>query len=558
MKIFGVDLGTYSVKVAEMDVTARGYVLSGFHEFALSLDPQKDKSLEVIEALRKLSAASDPSNTKWVLGVSQSNVSVHFNRFPFKERQKILKSLAFELEDEIPLDIDETIFDAKIVEFAGPFADVLTVAAPKDSVQAMLSLAKDGNFDADIVSVEGLALANVFENIDAAPPERAAPLQASDEQPNELEPPRNARLILQLGHTRSNLLVYREGTLVAVRSIQWGGSEIADAIMAAFSVPIFEAVKVLQERSFILMNSAGATKDQVLLSTTISKSVDLLLSDLRLVLLEIRSSFNVNFERIDLTGGVGQIQNLGAYLTQMLEIPTNVIKPFENSRQVRFETNARVEAISLVAVGLALEGVKRPRNPAINLRKDEFARENEALKRFWQTWKVPAQIALAAFCCFFVYAVVRDSMALSLVEKADTHVSDMAKKVANLKGAAATESGVRTKIREMKKQIADRASLEKAENLNSAMDVLARLSEKLPVVKPPTTTAGINVHRVDIDNEVVTIEGRILGGGGPKSIESALMELSKDKKIETLRGAATGTGPGTPFAYKIKVDRTRM
>ena len=112
MKIFGVDLGTYSVKVAEMDVTARGYVLSGFHEFALSLDPQKDKSLEVIEALRKLSAASDPSNTKWVLGVSQSNVSVHFNRFPFKERQKILKSLAFELEDEIPLDIDETIFDA--------------------------------------------------------------------------------------------------------------------------------------------------------------------------------------------------------------------------------------------------------------------------------------------------------------------------------------------------------------------------------------------------------------------------------------------------------------
>lgn len=558
MKIFGVDLGTYSVKVAELDVTARGYVLSGFHEFALSLDPQKDKSLEVIEALRKLSSASDPSNTKWVVGVSQNNVSVHFNRFPFKERQKILKSLAFELEDEIPLDIDEAIFDAKIVEYAGPFTDVLTVAVPKDSVQAMLDIAKDGGFDPEIVSVEGLALANVFENIDAAPPERAAPLQASDETKNDLEPARGARLILQLGHTRSNLLVYREGTLVAVRSLQWGGSEIADSIMAAFSVPIFEAVKVLQERSFILMNSAGATKDQILLSTTISKSVDLLLSDLRLVLLEIRSSFNVSFERIDLTGGVGQIQNLGAYLTQMLEIPTNVIKPFENSRQVRFETNARVEAISLVAVGLALEGVRRPRNPAINLRKDDFARENEALKRFWQTWKVPAQVAFAAFCFFFVYSVVRDSMATSLVEKADSHIGEMAKKVANLKGAAATENGVRTKIREMKKQIADRQSLEKAENLNSAMDVLARLSEKIPVVKPPNASAGVNVHRLDIDNEFVTIEGRILGGGGTKSIESALMELSKDKKIETIRGAATGTGPGNPFAFKFKVDRTRM
>ncbi|RYZ69445.1 MAG: pilus assembly protein PilM, partial [Proteobacteria bacterium] len=490
--------------------------------------------------------------------VSQQNVSVHFNRFPFKERQKILKSLAFELEDEIPLDIDEAIFDAKIVEYAGPFADVLTVAVPKEAVQGVLNIAKDGNFDPEIVSVEGLALANVFENIDAAPPERAVPLQASDESPNELEPARKARLILQLGHTRSNLLVYREGTLVGLRSIQWGGTEIVDNIMAAFGVPVFEAVKVLQERSFILMNSAGATKDQILLSTTIAKSVDLLLSDLRLVLLEIRTSFNVEYERIDLTGGVGQIQNLGAYLTQMLEIPSNVIKPFENSRQVRFETNARVEAVSLVAVGLALEGVKRPRNPAINLRKEEFARENEALIRFWETWKLPAQVALAAFVLFFAYAITRDIMAAGLAEKAEVHVSDMGKKVAGLKGAAASESGVRGRISTLRKQVRDREALEKAENLNSAMDILAKISEQLPVVKPPAKGAGITVSRIDIDNEDVTIEGRIAGGRGVTSVESVLKEISKSKAVQKVQGAATGTGEGVPFAYKFKVDRTRM
>lgn len=128
MKIFGVDLGSYSVKVAEIDVSARGYTLSAFHEFPLSLDPQKDKALEVIEALRKLSSATDPGSTKWIIGVPQQNVSVHFNRFPFKERQKILKSIAFEIEDEIPLDIDDAIFDAKIVEVASSSADVLLLS----------------------------------------------------------------------------------------------------------------------------------------------------------------------------------------------------------------------------------------------------------------------------------------------------------------------------------------------------------------------------------------------------------------------------------------------
>ena len=563
MKILGLDIGSYSVKIAEIETTSKGYVLSAFHEFPLSLDPQKDSKLEIIETLRNFSAGFDPSSTRWVMGVPQDRVSVHQKRFPFRERQKIQKSLAFELEDEIPLDIDDTIFDAKITDYTGQFAEVLTVAAPKGVIQETLQLAKDGGFDVEIVSVEGLALANLFENPELAPPEHPAPLRTEDDSAKPAtSPPSAARLILHLGNKRSNLLVYRGDALVAVRSIAWGGADIADEIVSVFQVPIFEAVKVLQSRSFILMNTAGATKDQIHLSTTIATSVDQLLSELRLILLEIRSGFNLNFEALDVTGGAGLIQNLGAYLTQSLEIPANVIHPFENLRQIRLEFTPHMEAVAVVAVGLALEGVKRPRNPAINLRKDEFANENEALKRFWQTWRTPAQVAMAMFCLFFVYAVVRESMAVGLVEKADEHVSDLAKKVAGLKGASATESGVQNFISKQKKLIKDREALAKVEGMNSAMDILSQLAEKLPVVKPPRQGAGLNVSHLSIENEDVLIEGHVDTAGNAKLLQNALKEIARGKAIQTVTQTPAGppAGPpgGVPFVYKFKVDRTKL
>ncbi len=557
MKILGLDIGTYSVKVAEIDLTSKGYVLTAFHEMPLSLDPQKDRKLETIEYLRQFSASYDSANTKWVMAVAQDRVSVHQKTFPFRERPKILKSLPFELEDEIPLDIDDVVFDAKVTEYAGQFADTLTVACPKDVVQDVLALAKDGGFEVDIVSVEGFALANLFENPELPPPEKTVPLRGETDEPQRATEPASSRLILHLGNQRSNLLVYRGGALVAVRSLQWGGADIANEVVQTFQVPIYEAVKVLESRSFILMNSAGATKDQIHLSNTIAAAVDGLLGELRLVLLEIKSAFHLKFEALEMTGGAGQIQNLGAYLTQHLEIPANVVRPFENLRQVRMEFTAHIEAVSVVAVGLALEGVKRPRNPAINLRQDEFALQNESLKRFWETWKLPVQIGLSMFALFFIFSIVRGSMASGLDDKADERMSDMAKKVAGLKGASATQTGVESYISKQNKLIKDRDALSKAENVNSAMDILVKIAGKVPITKPPRSGFGLNVSRLNIDNEDVVIEGHV-DQGSAKILQNALTEIASPKTFQVLKQIPAGSAPGIPFAYKFKVERTRL
>jgi general secretion pathway protein L len=220
------------------------------------------------------------------------------------------------------------------------------------------------------------------------------------------------------------------------------------------------------------------------------------------------------------------------------------------------EFTAHMEAVSVVAVGLALEGIKRPRNPAINLRKDEFALENESLKRFWQTWQLPIQIGVAMFAIFFVFAVVRDSMAGGLNDKADEHVNEMAKKVAGLKGAAATQTGVESHISKQKKLIRDREALSKAENVNSAMDVLAKIAGKVPVIKPPRTGVGLNVSHLNIDNDNVKIEGSV-DIANVKILETALTEIAKPKTFKRESSAPPGAS-GVPFAYSFKVERTKL
>lgn len=569
MKALGIDIGTYSIKVAELEVgsSSRGYSLSNFLEFPLSSDLTKDRGLEIIEILRNLSSQYDPTNTRWVIGLPQHRVSVHHRRFPFRERQKILKSLAFELEDEIPLDIDDTVFDAKITGFAGDAADVLTIASPREVIEEHLTLGKDGGFDPDIISVEGLAMANVFESWNAPPPEISSSLQphlqpsTRDEEDIAATVPalpplsRQANAILHIGHSRTLLLVYHESGLIAVRSLLWGGADIAEAIARAFSLPAFEAVKVLQTKSFILMNSAGASRDQLLMSKTVSTCVDSLMQELRLTLLEVKAGFGIEFSQIDLFGGVSQIQNLGAYVTQALEIPANIGRHLQNHRNVRIQTTPQFEAISPVAVGLAIEALKRPRNPPINLRKGEFARENQTLKWFWEKWKTAVQVGAAAFAILVVFAFLREGFAGKLIEVVDERLSEIATKTANLKGSAANVSGVNRYISQQKTLIRNREALMQLDDYTSAMDVLAKLTEKLPV-QPPGSGSALDVFKLQINNDDLIIEGRAQGPGMLARVESALKEIARPPTVsKTVATVTPPPGPGTPFAYKIKVNR---
>lgn len=115
MKCLGVDIGSSSIKIAEVEGSGRSVSLTQVWHIPLTTDATKDQAIEIIEALRNFTSQYRHRDTRWVVAVPQNLASTRLRFFPFSERSKILKSLPFELEEDIPFDANETLFDARIV-----------------------------------------------------------------------------------------------------------------------------------------------------------------------------------------------------------------------------------------------------------------------------------------------------------------------------------------------------------------------------------------------------------------------------------------------------------
>src|SRR5437868_4655555 len=183
-----------------------------------------------------------------------------------------------------------------------------------------------------------------------------------------------------MGHTRTLVCAFEGNSLIGVRTILWGAKNIADAITKKYEIPYLDALKEVQNKAFILTSKQGATFDQITFSETIAKSVRELVRDLQLSILEFKSEFNAVITQVGLTGGSSSIKNLGPFLTQQLEVPVNKIYPLDLIPNVLFEKNAKTDTTFGMALGIAIEGLKKPRNPAINFLKGEFAKQNNYAK----------------------------------------------------------------------------------------------------------------------------------------------------------------------------------
>lgn len=548
MKSIGIDIGSSSIKIVEMSSHSKGFQFDYYKELPLNIAPAADQDIEIIEILRNFVQSYDPLQTRFVLGLRQDRVAIRNKFFPFNDRIKISKSLAFELEEDLPFSSDNAIFDAKIIRIVGAGAEVLACAAPKQHIQDLLLRAKDAGIDPSIISAEGIAAANVLENWYAAPPIMTAPPVSLDESDRPL---RHLRLLVNIGHSRTLVSAFEGASLVAVRSILWGGKNIAESISAKYEIPFLDAIKELQTKAFILTNKQGASFDQVTFSDTIAKSVREVARDLQLSILDLKSEFNANISEVLITGGASQIKNLGPFLTQILETPVNKLQPLDKIPNILFERNAGVQAKASVAMGLAMEGFKKPRNPALNFLRGEFAKENQQFKLFWKKWGHTVKVAGAFVVVLFIYTSLRESFSNSLLDNTDAVMKDQAKVVANLKGRNISEAGLKKYIRDNKKRAADLKTLQSIVPMNSALDILKKISDSVPA----KGTVNMDVTGLKIEDSRVEIRGYVQNSQQASLLQKALLNVSNDGKVQAIPAQNQPQAGKTGFGFSFNVDR---
>jgi len=467
--------------------------------------------------------------------------------FPFSDRLKILKSLPFELEEDFPFSPDSAIYDARVVRYLGSSAEVLACAAPGIRVKEALDVARDGAFELNFLAAEGLSYANLWTNWAGVPGNLPNPNFANED---EARPERTIDLYVHLGDQRTLVCAVEDEALAGVRSLFWGGLNLAQAIAKKYEITLTEAKTIAQSRAFVLLNQDNAAYDQIVFSETIAESLRELAHDLKMTVLEFQNEFNGRVRNISLTGGTSQVQNIHAYLTQALEAPVNLATAFTGVIETSFQVDAHADAVGAVALGFALEGLRRPRNPALNFMKGEFQKQNRRLQIFWANWGSLVQTGAIILVLFFIYAFVRENITESLNDSSLETLKDQAKKVAHLGSKQATDTGIQKYILEQRKQSQETRAAVALAKLPSALDWLAKISDSVP----GRTNLPVHFNRFSVHDNRIEIDGAVVRSSDVAAIQKALIPLSSDGKVE-ITSQPRVYGKEYIFSMAMSIDR---
>lgn len=547
MRSVGVDIGSASIKVVEASVSAKGLVVHSFLEHPLNQAPGADNEVTVLEFLQSLLDRYSPDKTKFIFGQKQERVSVRHKVFPFTDRHKILKSLPFELEEDLPFSLESAQFDAKIIRYQGPTAEVLACATPRHRLESQIQILKDAGFDLTLLSAEGVAFANCFEKwnlpIEVRPGLPADAVEGTASL-------RDLTLKIHIGQSKTLVLAFEGDHLLGVRTVLWGTKSLVEAVARKYEIPYIEALKEVETKSFILTHKTEASYDQVVFSDTISSSIRDLCKEVKITALEFASELGGEIRGAHLSGGGSKIQNLNAAMTQYLEMPVNM-ENFSMPIQAPAEFSGEMISRLGVALGLAIEGLKKPRNAPLNFLKGDFAPQNHALQKSWELWKPFVQVGLGLYVVFFIYSSFRQSTALSLSDTSLEVLKTQGRSLAGLSARNANEAGVKKYVRDQRKRVQELETVAAVAQLNSAMDILKKTTDLVP----GKSSLQMDLRSWNLKDDLLTIAGFAANSNQVTAISQSLANLAVDGKVNPSSSNLVPPPGKVAFGYSLRVDR---
>jgi type IV pilus assembly protein PilM len=341
--VVALDIGTSSIKLAEVEMNRRGPTLKRFS--VVRLAPGLVSGGEIvdtvtvgqnIEALLK-SAKSAKKNI--ATGMWGSSVIVKKISMPKMEEKLVAEQIKWEAEQYIPFDINEVSLEHHILRNRGGSAEsmeVLLIAAKQELLFRLIESIEASGAKCVIVDVAGFALANCFE-------------ASYGVQQGTVG-------ILNIGAGVTNFVVIDRGEVVFCRDVPVGGQVYTTEIQKAMGVSPQEAealklsASLGQEVPQDVNNILSATNDQV---------VD-----------EIRNSFEFygatsggvgSISRIYVSGGSMYVPGLVEQISRAVSVPYEFFDPFTklayDAKSLPADFIAQIKAICPVAIGLAMRKV---------------------------------------------------------------------------------------------------------------------------------------------------------------------------------------------------------
>jgi type IV pilus assembly protein PilM len=338
-RLVGLDIGSKTIKAAEVIEGKKGYTLSKFGMTDIAPGLIEDGTIKdpeaVAETIRNLFKTYGIKNHSVALSIGGYSVIVKKISVQNATEEQLQETIHFEAEQYIPFDISDVNLDFQILgenENNPNQMNVLLVAAKKEMVNDYVGLVEMANLEPRIIDVDAFALQNVFE-INYAP-----------------EAQENIALI-DIGASKTSLNILKGDTSVFMRDVSLGCGQINQKIATLIDCSIEEAEAI----------KFGESSDKISaedLSDIISSVVADWCTEIRRALDFFYSTYpDDQIKRIILSGGGGNIQELRQLLAVETSAEVATINPFQqfyiDSEKFDTEYLEKIAPQASICMGLA-------------------------------------------------------------------------------------------------------------------------------------------------------------------------------------------------------------
>ncbi|MFH1626130.1 MAG: type IV pilus assembly protein PilM [Pseudomonadota bacterium] len=168
--LIGLDIGSSSIKLVELQDTKKGYRLRnvgiGFLPLGTIVDGALKDRLAVIDIIQNLVSNLGIKSRNVATSISGHSVIIKTISLPVMSEKDLEESIKWEAEQYIPFEIDDVNIDFQILgETAGEKGqmNVLLVAAKRDMISDYVQVIKEAGLNTVVMDTDSFALENMFE-----------------------------------------------------------------------------------------------------------------------------------------------------------------------------------------------------------------------------------------------------------------------------------------------------------------------------------------------------------------------------------------------------------
>ncbi len=360
----GLDIGFNSIKVVELRKGREGIELTQARLIEISPAPGDEKAEEkkrIKEALEKALAGVGATKGKTIsIAAHSSSVYIRYVKLPPVDTTRITQIVNYEAQQQIPLPLEEVIWDYQILKKKAMDINVVLVATKSELIKKLLEDVAAFRMEPEIVDYSPLASYNC--------------LKFNQELLEE-----ETSILLDIGAKSTEMSIEREGHLCWTGSIPIGGYDLTQAIQRSFELSFAEAEKLKREETIDLGN------EEKKFTQAITPLLSRLVSDIERSLAFFQAelegvTIKTTINRILLSGGGAKLANLDKFLEKELGIEVRKVSPLRNIHLSNGFPFSGQETCFPVAIGLALRPLIKCASE-ISLLPLEIVRKKEFQKK---------------------------------------------------------------------------------------------------------------------------------------------------------------------------------